>query len=52
MGLKGLNICFCFSEHGIDLGVSVVRKTKSGVSNIYVQDIAEKSPAHLNGRLK
>ncbi|KAK6180361.1 hypothetical protein SNE40_012531 [Patella caerulea] len=39
-------------EPGFSLGINVVRKTIAGVSNIYIQDIVNPSPAYSDGRLK
>ena len=39
-------------EIGVGLGISVIRKTYDGVSEIHIQDISHGSPAHKDGRLR
>ncbi|KAL4227693.1 hypothetical protein ACF0H5_013128 [Mactra antiquata] len=39
-------------DGGIGLGISVIRKTYDGSSEILIQDIAHGSPAYKDGRLK
>ncbi|XP_041365047.1 tyrosine-protein phosphatase non-receptor type 13-like isoform X2 [Gigantopelta aegis] len=41
-----------YKEKDVSLGINVVRKTFGGVSNIYVQDVPDGSPAAREGQLR
>jgi hypothetical protein len=45
-------LTFFVTDCGVGLGISVIRKTYNGDSEILVQDIAHGSPAHKDGRLR
>jgi hypothetical protein len=47
-----LDIVIYFSESGIGLGISLIRKDCKGVSHIFIQDIYTGSPADKDGRLR
>ena len=49
--MKTILCCF-YTDCGVGLGISVIRKTYNGDSEILVQDIAHGSPAHKDGRLR